>query len=111
MISNKTSRNKMYLVQTQTPHTWVVDDMFSSHYKDMVSKYMSSVVRETPVKVEDIEIDSQCYNTSSNVVNNEVAVNVKADETSHLPSTSSNNSLNINQGKAMVEPVLNFQLI
>ena len=84
----------MYLVQTQTPHTWVVDDMFSSHYKDMVSEYMSSVVRETPVKVEDIEIDSQCYNTTSNV-----AVNLKADETSHLPSTSSKNSLNISQGK------------
>ena len=85
MISNKTSRNKMYLVQTQTPHTWVVDDMFSSHYEDMVSKYMSSVVRETPVKVEEVE--------------DEVGLNVKADEASNLPSTSSKNLLSINEGK------------
>jgi len=87
----------MYLLHTRTPHTWVDNGMLLPHFGNLMSKYMSSVVRETPVKVEDMGDDSQCCGTTPDVVKDEEEVYVKADETPHFPSTSSKNLSYISQ--------------
>ena len=56
-MTARRTRNKFYLIQTRTPNTWVDHELFSPVHQALITTYMSSVVSETPIKVEDEDAD------------------------------------------------------
>ena len=61
-MTARRTRDKLYLIQTRTPCTWVDHELFSPVHQALITTYMSSVVSETPIKIEDEDAeDSQCH--------------------------------------------------
>ena len=62
-MATRRRRNKFYLLQTRKPHTWVYHELFSPVHEDLITTYMSTVVQETPIKVEDQDAEDSGSHT------------------------------------------------